>query len=139
MSAPYTYTSFANGVAALTVTGVKRKQPNIPDTVNSAAIPLQFVRLPEGTEGPLTADGEGGWPNRTVELVIIASPIGQSRQPTNQALVLTLIDNLVAALRAVAATNTIAQSKLSWEIRGEIDFVGDTEYWLVVARITGNG
>ena len=139
MSAPYTYTNFSNGLADLTVTGIKRKARSIPDQLNPADIPYQFVRLPDGREGPLTADGEGGWPNRTVELVIVASPVGLSRQPTNHALVLTLIDALTTTLRAVAATNTISQSKLSWEIRGEIDFIGDTEYWLIVAPITGNG
>lgn len=135
----YTYTAFSNGVADLTITGVKRKYRNIPNTLGAADLPAQFVRLPESSEGPLTADGEGGWPNRTVELVIVASPLGLSRQPTNHALVLTLIDALSTTLRAVPATNTISQSKLAWEIRGEIDFIGDTEYWLIVARITGNG
>ena len=135
----YTYTAFSNGVADLTVTGVKRKYRNIPNTLAAADLPAQFVRLPESSEGPLTADGEGGWPNRTVELVIVDSPIGLSRQPTNHALVLTLIDALTTTLRAVAATNTISQSKLSWEIRGQIDLIGDTEYWLIVTRITGNG
>lgn len=135
----YSYTSFSNGVADLTVTGVKRKYRNIPNTLAAADLPAQFVRLPESNEGPLTADGEGGWPNRTVELVIVASPLGLSRQPTNHALVLTLIDALTTTLRAVAATNTISQSKLSWEIRGQIDLIGDTEYWLIVTRITGNG
>ena len=139
MAAPYTYTAFSNGVANLTVTGVRRKSTSIPDQLSPANIPYQFVRLPVGSEGPLTADGEGGWPNRTVELVIVVSPIGLSRQPTNHALALTLIDALTTTLRAVAATNTISQSKLSWEIRGEIDFIGDTEYWLIVAPITGNG
>lgn len=135
----YTYTAFSNGIADLTVTGVKRKQRYIPDLLGVADIPFQFVRLPESSEGPLTADGEGGWPNRTVELVIVASPVGQSRQPTNHALVLTLIDALTTTLRAVAATNTISQSKLSWEIRGEIDIIGEVEYWMIIARITGNG
>ena len=135
----YTYTAFSNGVADLTITGVKRKYRNIPNTLAAADLPAQFVRLPEGNEVPLTADGEGGWPNRTVELVIVASPIGLSRQPTNHALVLTLIDNLSTTLRAVSVTNTISQSKLSWEIRGQIDLIGDTEYWLIVTRITGNG
>lgn len=139
MSAPYTFTSFAHGVADLVVTGVTRKQRNIPDQINTADAPTQWVRLPVGNEGPLTADGEGGWPNRTISLVIAACPVGQNRQPANQDLVLTLIDNLMTTLRAVAATNTISQSKLSWTVRGEIDFVGDQEWWLVIADITGNG
>ena len=135
----YTYTSFSNGVADLAVAGVERKYSNIPNMLAAADLPAQFVRLPEGSEGPLTADGEGGWPNRTVELVIAVSPVGLSRQPINHALVLTLIAALTPTLRAVAATNTISQSKLSWRIRGEIDFIGDTAYWLIVAAITGNG
>jgi len=97
------------------------------------------VRLPEGSEGPLTADGEGGWPVRTCELVIVACPVGQSRQPTNHELVLTLIDALCTTLRAVPANNTISQAKLSWRIRGRIDIIGDTEYWFIVAAIVGNG
>jgi len=135
----YTYAAFSSGVANLSITGVKRKYTNIPDQLSTADLPCQFVRLPVGSEGPLTADGQGGWPNRTVELVIVVSPVGQSRQPTNQALALTLIDALCTTLRAVPATNTISQAKLSWAIRGEIDYIGETEYWYIVASITGNG
>lgn len=135
----YTYTAFAHGIGDLTITGVKRKYRNIPDQLSTADLPCQFVRLPESSEGPLTASGEGGWPNRTVDLVIVASPVGQSRQPTNQDLVLTLIDALSTTLRAVPATNTISQAKLSWRIRGRIDAIGDTEYWFIVASIVGNG
>lgn len=135
----YSYTAFSHGIADLTITGVKRKYRNIPDQLSTADLPCQFVRLPEGSEGPLTADGEGGWPVRTAELVIVACPVGQNRQPANQDLVLTLIDALCTTLRAVPANNTISQAKLSWRIRGRIDFIGDTEYWFIVAAIVGNG
>lgn len=135
----FTYTAFANGVADLSVTLIKRKMRNIPDQLNTADLPLQFTRLPTGSEGPMTAEGEGGWPTHLVDLVIVACPIGQSRQPTNHALVMTLMDNLSTTLRAVAANNTFSRSKLSWTIRGEIDFIGDTEYWHIIASITGMG
>jgi hypothetical protein len=134
-----TYTSMSGGIANLSVTGVKRKYTSIPNQLSTADLPAQWPRLPEGREGPLTAEGEGGWVNRTIQLVIAVCPVGQSRQPTNHALVLTLIDALCATLRAVPASNTISQSKLSWRIRGGIDLIGDTEYWLVIADITGNG
>lgn len=135
----FSYTAFCHGIADLTISGVKRKYRNIPDQISTADLPCQFVRLPEGSEGPLTALGEGGWPNRMLELVIVASPVGQNRQPLNHELVLTLIDALSGTLRAVPANNTISQAKLSWRIRGRIDLIGDTEYWFIVATITGNG
>lgn len=134
-----TYTSFAHAVADLTVTGVKRKQRYIPDQLSTADAPFQFTRIPTGQEGPLTAEGEGGWPQHAIELVIAVCPVGQSRQPTNYDLVLTLMDALSTTLRAVSATNNIAKAKLSWNIGGRIGYIGVDEWWLLVASIVGLG
>lgn len=134
-----TYTATSNGLADLVVTGVKRRYRNIPNQLSTADLPAQFPRLPEGEEGPMTADGEGGWPAKQIQLVIAACPIGQNRQPTNHALVLTLTDNLNTTLRAVANSNSIFQGKMTWTVAGRIDFIGENEYWLLVATIRGEG
>lgn len=134
-----TYTAFSNGLADLVVTGVTRRYRHIPGQLNSADLPAQFPRLPEGEEGGLTAEGEGFWPVKTIQLVIAADYVGQSRQPTNHALILTLIDNLNTALRALDENNGISQDKLRWAIRGQIDFIGADEFWCIVCTVRGGG
>ncbi len=133
-----TYTAFCNALADLSVTGVTTKQRYIPDRAPTANLPLQFVRLPEGAEMGITQEGEGGWPTLIAELVIVVEPLRQNRNAENQALTVTLIDNLTAALRAVTP-GQVCKSKLRWRIRGEQRYLGETEYWLLVARIEGNG
>ena len=133
-----TYTNFMAALGALSVSGVTTKFNYIPGQVDTASLPLLFVRLPENNEGPLTADGEGGWPRLTAEVVIDVEPYAQNRHQQNYAATVTLIDALATALRAVAP-GVVAKSKLSWETRARQDYIGETLYWLIVARVTGNG
>lgn len=132
------YTTFCNGLADLVVTGVKRRLRYMPTQINSGDLPLQFVRLPQGNERPLTADGEGGWPAMTCDLVIVAEALQQSNAAEAQALTLTLVDALNTALRAVAP-NTISRTKLRWAVAARQQALGETEYWTIIASVTGSG
>lgn len=131
------FAAFSNGLADLTVTGVTHKQRYMPNTLDSADLPFQFVRLPEGADGGLTADGQGGWPTLVVELVIAVKPIGQSTNEENHAATLTLFDAVDTALRA--ASGDWFTGKLAWTVRGQQAFIGQNEYWCVVARVTARG
>lgn len=134
-----TYAEFMQALAGLVVPGVKRRVNHPPAQIGTGDLPLQFVRLPAGDEGALTADGSGGWPRLTGELVIVVAPAHQSRPSENHAASVALMDALSEMLRAVAP-GQLCKSKIAWSIRGQRDPLGsDTEYWLIVARVTGNG
>lgn len=131
-----TYAAYVGALAGLTVTGVKRKFTAPPTRINTADLPATYPRLPQGQEGPMTAEGEGGWPSLTCELVMIVEPLGQNLQPTNFAATLTLIDNLSTALR----NTSLAKSKNRWVIRQQaVNFGTETNYWTLVASVTANG
>lgn len=136
--APTTYTDFSNAVANLPVTGVKTMLPTMPSQINTALLPLSYPRLPEGNETPLTTEGEGGWPTLTVERVFAVQPIQQGTEKLNHEAILTLIDNINEAFRGVAV-GQIGKSKISWRTTSRIVALGNTEYWCIVVRVTGNG
>jgi hypothetical protein len=132
------YTDYTAALASLVVEGVTRRYTSPPSQLHTADLPAQFVRLPEGREGPLTADGEGGWPALTAELVIAVEPVHQNTPAANYATTVALVDAVSAALRAVTPKQ-VCKSKLSWTIGARRDVLGEQEYWLLVARVTGQG
>jgi hypothetical protein len=134
------YAAFVDGVASLTITGVKRRYDAPPDRLTTADLPASFPHIPDDAaqEAPLTADGQGGWPRMAVELVVVIEPTRQRTQAANFAATLAMMDAVAAALRG-AAKGSISKGPLSWSIRGGIETVGETEYWCVVARVMGNG
>lgn len=139
MPAITTYTNFSNAAADLVIAGVRTKRRFIPNQIETAMLPLQFPRLPEGSELPLTADSaQGGWPTLAIELVIALEPFGQDKNKANHAATLAMIDAANDALRA-APFATFGKGKHSWSIRGEQGQIGENDYWLVVIRIVGNG
>ena len=129
-----TLAAYVADLAALTVTGVTRKYGAPPVQINTADLPCMYPRLPQLADNPITACGQGGWPIHTAELVIMVEPLGQNLQPTNFAAVLTLIDNLQAALQADRPTT----GKRTWQIRQEIvEHKPDTLHWAIIATVTG--
>lgn len=132
------YTAFSNAVADVPVTGVVTAARTIPDQINTTLLPLSYPRLPEGDEGPLTTDGEGGWPTLTVERVFVLTPTAQAWSGYNHEQALTLVDNISTAFRAVA-TGQIGKSKIRWTMRLRLVGLGNTEYWCIILRVTGNG
>ncbi len=132
-----TYAQFVSALAGLTVTGVKRKFTSTPTQLSTADLPATYPRIPNASEGGLTAEGQGGWPTLTCDLVIVVEPMGQSRPSANFAATVSLIDNLNTALRGASLT----KSKHSWTVRREGVNVdgGQTDYWALVATVTGHG
>jgi hypothetical protein len=134
------FATFVGGLASLSITGVNTKFDHIPQQLSTAQLPAMFVRLPEGTDGPLTLSttAQGGWPTLTCEMVIAVEPQGQNRATQNYKATVALIDHINNALRGIK-TGDICQSKIRWSIRGEQDWIGEQLYWLIVVRVTGNG
>lgn len=129
-----TIAAYVSALSGLTVTGVTRKYTEPPTQVNTADLPCMYPRIPELSDAPITACGQGGWPTHTAELVILVEPIAQNRQNVNFALVLSLIDALQAALQAAKPTT----GKRTWQIRQEIvEHRPDTLHWAIIATVTG--
>lgn len=136
--APTSIVAFRNAVADMSVAGVVTALRTLPDQINTVLLPLSYPRLPEPSEGPLTTDGEGGWPTITVERVFVYQPIAQGTEQLNDEGLIALADNVNTALRSVAI-GQIGKSKIRWSLRMSQQAIGNVEFWCIVARITGNG
>lgn len=131
-----TLTQFVTALGNVSVTGVKRAYTAPPRQVYTADCPAQYPRLPRLENGPVVACGDGLWPTLTGEIVICVEPVLQGEQPTNFALVLTLMDALNTALQGA----TLAKSKHTWTLSQEwIDFGDGTTYWAIIATIAARG
>lgn len=129
------FDTFVDRLHAMAVTGVTRSTRNPPDKLNPTDCPWKFIRMPSGQEGPMTADGEGGWPTHRAEVVILVEPVLMSTQPANFDLGVDLIDNLSTAFRATK----LAQTKNRWTIRLDQVVIGESVWWALVAAVEANG
>lgn len=134
------YADFVSGIAALTITGVTRKFDAPPDQLATADLPASFPHIPVDAtqEAPITADGQGGWPRMMADLVVVIKPTRQSKTSENYAATLAMMDAVATALRAMQK-GSLSKGPLSWSIRGGIEKIGETDFWAVVARVTGSG
>lgn len=130
------YADFVGALGNMTVTGVTKKMTSPPRQVSTAQLPLQFPRLPAGTNSVETLSSTTALKRGTCELVILVEAVGQSTLPLNFALALTLLDNLDAALGTLAASGTVDD----WAIRqGAEVLADDTQFWALIATVRGSG
>lgn len=130
------YADFVGALGNMTVTGVTKKMTSPPRQVSTAQLPLQFPRLPAGTNSVETLSSTTALKRGTCELVILIEAVGQSTLPLNFALALTLLDNLDAALGTLAASGTVDD----WAIRQDAEVLADgTQFWALVATVRGSG
>lgn len=124
-------------ITGMNVTGVKTTFAYRPDKVSSTQLPLLFVRLPETKGVTSTLGYQQGLKGCAMEIVIFAEFLNLSKAATIDALVRTLIDNLVSALE----TNAAALGLDSYEITTDEDTVddGDRPVQVIVARIEVSG
>lgn len=132
------FVTLSNGLADLVVAGVTRRLRYLPNQISTADLPISFVRLPDGQESALTADGIGGWPTRTVELVIAVEPLGQSGNEANHAATLALMDAVDTALRATVP-GVWYTGKIAWTMRASQSIIGQTEFWTIIVRVSARG
>lgn len=132
-----TYTAFIASLAGLTVTGVARSYDHTPNQLSTADLPALFPRLPEGglnleTLSTCTDDGN----TRTAELVIAIEAANQSTVSDNFSATVTMLDNLESALDTEQQSGGIMPMIEYGILAGNIN-ISDTDYWAVVATVTG--
>lgn len=118
-------------LATLPITGVKRQYSAPPQQVSTADMPLTFPRVPRGKVTVSTLSGLAASPMWAVDLVCVLEAAGQSTQPTNFSGAVGMIDAMNAALEGYAAVGCAN----SWEIRQDMEFIGDTAYWVLIASV----
>lgn len=126
-----TYSSLVAGLAAMTVTGVTRKYTSPPSQISSADIPSMYPRLPEGNQEIVTFSYQPGMIAASCELVIVIKANMQGTAAANFGECLTLLDALNSALNSNAAALRLDR----WTLRQDSEFVGDSVYWSIVARV----
>lgn len=130
------YTDFFSRLASLNVTGVTRTYTEPPQQVNPVDCPIQYVRLPSGTEGTMTAQAAGGWPQMFGEIVILINAALLDTSVVNFASALSLMDALSTALRGA---NYLGKTLPTWSIRVDTVDVGPSVFWAVIASVRANG
>lgn len=131
----FTYAGFVADLATLSVTGVTRAYDHPPAQLNTADLPSLYVRLPAGENQSVTLAALNGLRQATCEVVIAVEPVRQNRNEPNFATCIGLLD----ALEDAIATEALAWGVDTWAMRVEVDFVGDTAYWLIVTTVQGSG
>jgi hypothetical protein len=132
------YKDFVETLAAVSVTGVRTQLVAPPQSVGASDLPVSFVQLPSGAEGPTTFQTHGMWPTLRADLVVLYLPVSHNQQQPNYADTLELMDNVSTALRGIAP-NALSRGPLSWDIRLINVDVGGAVYWAVVASVEGHG
>jgi len=130
-----TYSAFVAALAAMTVTSVTRAYTEPPQRIASADLPVMFPRIPSGSGENESLGGTSSYSRAECELVVVLESTGQDNNSVNFPAAVTMMDNLEAAFR----TNIEDIGIDSWSINVETDFVGVTEYWLIIATVEASG
>lgn len=127
-----TLAEFVAGLSALSVTGVKRKHTEPPQTISPGDMPLMYPRIPESGGGSGTFSYASQLRTMACELVIVVQSVKLSSNNANMALAIGLMDNLHTALIAAASNLQID----AWSMSMQADQVSaDSYHWLIVARV----
>lgn len=129
------YGAFVGALSGLIVIGVERSYNEPPQQINAGDLPIMFPRIPQGSEGGITASGAGGWPMMRADLVVLINPAQVDSNGPNFDAALKIMDNLSVALRA----STLAKTKTNWSIRTEQAMVGPNLFWAIIAEVRTNG
>ena len=134
MAAITTFATFTSSLAALSVTGVKRKFTHPPASVGTADLPAMYPGLPGGDSAPVVFSGNDFWPILRCDLIVVVEPVAQNTQSANYDNTITILDGLLTALRNA----DIGRAKLEWAINANVQIViADVTYWAVIATVEG--
>jgi hypothetical protein len=132
-----TFASLVSSISGLTITGVNRTYTSIPESLSTADLPAQFVRLPNGvmTYAPSNCYQVGK--TRDIELVICVEPLALEVADQN-------FDDTVAMMDYVeTAIDTWNDSQTSllveYNVAASALRVGETDYWAVITSISARG
>lgn len=130
-----TYTQWVQGIAGLTVTGVRKAVTSPPQQVNDGDLPLMFPRLPTSGNEVIALTGGMGLKTATVELVVIVRPATLSTNVTEFPIMLGLLDAMESTLTAAVVTWGIDR----WGVRVEdLTLDGITVHRALVATVEGS-
>ena len=133
---PTTFAAFTQALQALDVAGVVKRLDYIPASISD--LPCQWVQMPESTEGMMTFEGTGGWPELRAQVIIAVEAVAQGQPLSNWNATITMMDAMATALRAVAA-GTLAKTKPVFRLRMVTVTVAGNDYYAVEATVTVNG
>lgn len=132
---PFTYAGFVADLATLSVTGVTRVYDHPPHRLNTADLPSLYLRLPAGENQSVTLTAVQGLRSGSCEVVIAVEPVRQNQNEPNFEATVALLDAFEDAL----TTNALTFGIDTWSMRMEVDFIGETAYWLLIATVQGSG
>lgn len=130
-----TFASLASTLGGLTVTGVT-VGTHPPQRIPSGNLPIAYPRLPNGEQAAAAFNGADGLDVLACEFVILVETAAQNTNVTNYADTITYMDRLNAALKAAMTANHVIDG---WAVRMDIEFIGETAYWAVVATVRASG
>ena len=130
------FATFVSDMTGLVVTGVRKRFDATPAQLSSAVLPAQYPRLAEVGGGVVSLTGSPGLFSGVCELVIVVKSVLQDNNTPNFDATVTLMSALDAALQTSAAAGSGIDR---WAIRQDVEPIGDTNYWIIVARIEASG
>lgn len=136
-----TMAEFVDALEGITITGVVRQYTQGPPTqTNDPALPCTYVKLPAIDDHPLVFQNQGGWPHFRATHVILVEPTGGNLQPVNFDTTVTMMDQIIAALRGAGAScGTLAKSHIDFTCRQGIETLSGKEYWAVFTDVEAYG
>lgn len=99
-----TLAALVSALDGLSLTDEKKHIPYRPQRINAADLPLRYCRLPDVSRSISTLTYGQGLKEAKVEVVILVEFVDLNTLKTNDALTVTLMDELTVALEAAAAT-----------------------------------
>lgn len=134
-----TVTAFYAALNTLSVAGVRRRFTYEPNSINTADMPAQWVRLPgsgNGADSGFASACVDTSKERTAELVIAMEAAGQETVIANTTGILTLIDALETALDT---WDDALPGQMTYTIEAGQVTTAQTAYWALIATVTTRG
>lgn len=130
-----TYASLTSALSSLTISGVT-VVTHPPQRIPSGNLPLAYPRLPSGEQAAASFGGDSSLDVLTCDFVVLTETVAQNLQITNYADCITYMDRLNAALKSAMAANNVIDG---WTARMDIEEIGETAYWAVIATVRASG
>lgn len=128
------YQTFLTALSGIEVEGVASRDFRPPANLNREQLPFMYPRIPRLDQTVIGFQGAVGLNRYIIELVVVVAPFWSKYAIANYDAMIACLDNLNAAL----ATNVMGLGLEEWSIQGEVDVIGETLYYILVARIVGS-
>ena len=128
-----TYRSFVTAMIGLAPTGITVLSQ--PPVAVVTTMPVMWPMLPSGNTAIATFQASEQSGLQAVDLYVAVEAVAQNRPSANYDAVITAMDALETALRALTVTAAYA---LSWAMRAATIRVAEHDYWGLIATVTRN-